>query len=282
MKPRPVPEGLEIDPESTAGIIEDFIQKEVTGNRFDRVVLGLSGGADSAVVAALCCRALGPRYVQAFLMPYKTSSDSSLRDAKTVAESLGLKPEVIDITPVADAYFEGHDLNRLRKGNVLARVRMLTIFDMAARTLALVAGTSNKTETFLGYCTWYGDVACSFQPVADLYKTQLWQLARWLKLPECVISKAPSADLWPGQTDEDELGLEYVVADQILHGLLDLQIRPADLIAQGAHGDTVERIVRMIRKTQYKRQMPRVARIGSGTPGLESLLSRDLSPDASS
>lgn len=280
MTQRSVPEGLQIDPEAIAGKLEEFIRREVSENGFERVVLGLSGGADSAVVAALCSRALGPDHVHVYLMPYKASSELSRRDAETVAASLGLKTDLVDITAVADAYFEDQNLDRLRKGNVLARVRMLTIFDMAARSGALVAGTSNKTETFLGYSTWYGDSACSFQPIADLYKTQVWQLATWLKLPECVISKAPSADLWPGQTDEDELGIEYVVADQILHALLDSDIRPAKLIEQGADFDTVNKIVGIIRNTQYKRQMPRVATVGRGTPGLNSLLFRDTGSDA--
>jgi NAD+ synthase len=279
MTGRSVPAGLEIDAESTANTIEKFIQREVSENGFERVVLGLSGGADSAVVAALCTRALGPDCVHAYMMPYKSSSGASRSDAEEVARSLGILPEVAEITPVADAYFEGRDLSRLRKGNVFARVRMLTIFDMAAARNALVAGTSNKTETFLGYSTWYGDSACSFQPIADLYKTQLWQLASWLRLPDCVISKAPSADLWPGQTDEEELGIEYVVADRILHALLDRAIRPADIIAQGEDAETVIKIINIIRKTQYKRQLPNMACVGSATAGLDALLASDFNTD---
>jgi NAD+ synthase len=269
MTVRAIPERLRIDCESTVAQLERFITREVHENGFVRVVLGLSGGVDSGVVAALCSRALGPTQVKAYVLPYRSSSAASTSDAARMARQLKLRTQAVDITPMADAYFRGRRLDRIRKGNVLARLRMTVLFDMAKKHEALVAGTSNKTETFLGYSTWYGDSACSFQPIGDLYKSQVWQLAEWLRLPEAVIKKVPSADLWPGQTDEGELGIEYAEADHILHALLDRGLQPGELAGEGFDRATVEWVVRTVRATQYKRQMPNVARLSPRSGGAE-------------
>jgi NAD+ synthase len=217
-------------------------------------------------VAALCARALGAPHVTALLLPYKASADASREDALAVADRLDLKTQEVDITPMADAYFADRPLDAIRKGNVLARLRMIVLFDHAKKLRALVAGTGNKTETWLGYSTWYGDSACSFLAIGDLYKSQVWQLAEWLKLPEAVIAKDPSADLWPGQTDEGELGIRYVEADRILHALLDRGLSPAELVSEGFPRERVESVVKQIRATRFKRELPPVARISAQVP----------------
>jgi len=266
MSTRVIPPELEIDPEATAKSLETFVREQVRGQGFEHVALGISGGVDSAVVAALCARALGPRNVSALLLPYKVSARASREDALAVADGLDLRAEEVDITPMADAYFEGRELDALRKGNVLARLRMVVLFDTAKKLGALVAGTGNKTETWLGYSTWYGDSACSFLPIGDLYKTQVWQVAAWLDLPASVIMKDPSADLWPGQTDEGELGIAYVEADRILHALLDRGLRPAELVDEGFPRERVEFVVKQIKATRFKRELPPVARISAQIP----------------
>jgi NAD+ synthase len=266
MSARVIPPELRVDPEATVKSLETFVREQVHGQGFERVVLGLSGGVDSAVVAAICTRALGPEKVTALLLPYKASADASRQDALAVADRLDLKTEEVVITPLADAYFAGRELDAIRKGNVLARLRMIVLFDTAKKLCALVAGTGNKTETWLGYSTWYGDSACSFLAIGDLYKSQVWQLAEWLKLPDAVIAKDPSADLWPGQTDEGELGIRYVEADRILHALLDRGLRPAELVSEGFPRERVGFVVEKIKATQFKRELPPVARISAEIP----------------
>lgn len=280
MKSRTLPDELGIDCKATAAFIGHFIAHEVRNNGFDRVVLGLSGGVDSAVVAALATGALGPAHVHAYMLPYRSSTKESRRDALNVARACGIETETIDISKMADAYIGRGRMDRVRKGNILARLRMVVLFDQAKRRGALVAGTSNKTETFLGYSTWYGDSAASFQPIGDLYKSQVWQLAAWLGLPKSVIDKAPTADLWPGQTDEGEIGMTYVKVDRLLYHLLDRATRPRDLIRQGFPRADVERVVKLIRATQFKRQMPATAKLSTRTVGTDFLLSRDFDPES--
>lgn len=268
MTPRVLPDDLYIHCRLTSHLITKFIAREVRRNGFTKVVLGLSGGVDSSVVAALATHTLGKANVHAYLLPYHTSTPDSRRDALAVARMFGLKTETIDISRMADAYFGRKRMDKVRKGNILARLRMIVLFDQAKKHEALVAGTSNKTETYLGYSTWYGDSAASFQPIGDLYKSQVWQLAEWLSIPRRVIDKAPTADLWPGQTDEGELGMAYVKVDRILFHLLDLAVPPAQLIKQGFSRVQVERVVKRIRATQYKRQMPAVASLSNRVAGL--------------
>lgn len=280
MKTRTFPAELQIDPEPTAELIQNFTAHELHRTGFQKVVLGLSGGVDSAVVAALCTRALGAKNVHAFLLPGKTSSKDSHRDAQAVAKQLGLKTQTIDLGAMSELYFRIQKPDRVRKGNVMARLRMIALFDMAKKLKALVAGTSNKTETFFGYTTWYGDCAASFQPIGDLYKSQVWQLADWLRLPPSVIAKAPTADLWPGQTDEKEMGIKYIEADRILYALLDRGVRPNELVSEGFDKKLAEKVVRLIRATQFKRQMPPVAKLSTRTVGTDFLLSRDFDPES--
>ena len=258
---RSVPEPLRIDPETTVRAITSSIAGFLTEAGLHEIVLGLSGGVDSAVVAALCVRAAGAAHVTPYFLPYRTSSPDSAADAHAVARHLGLTPVTVDLSPMADPFFALRDPDRLRRGNVLARLRMIVLFDAAREKGALVAGTGNKTETYMGYCTWYGDSACSFLPIADLYKSQVWQLAEHLELPPEVIRKAPTADLWPGQTDEGELGLAYTEMDLILHALLDLALSPEQVIASGHPRDRVLKVSDTMRRTEFKRRLPPVARV---------------------
>lgn len=263
MSVRTTPDSLRIEPDRVAAAIVTCIQGWLTEAGYSRIVLGLSGGVDSAVVASLCVRAAGAARVTPYLLPYRSSSPDSLAHAQEVARQLGLSPVTVDITPMADPFFAVTHVDPVRKGNVLARLRMLVLFDAARGKTALVAGTGNKTETYMGYSTWYGDSACSFLPIADLYKSQVWQLALHLGLPEEVIHKAPTADLWPGQTDEGELGLSYTEMDLIIHALVDLHLTPDQVVARGHERDAVTRVVDTMRRTEYKRRLPPIARVST-------------------
>jgi len=261
MSLRSIPESLRIVPEQVADTIVSAIRGWLSEARFTEIVLGLSGGVDSAVVAALCARAAGAQHVTPYLLPYRASSPESAADAKSVAECLGLSTVTVDLSPMAEPYFTLRHPDPVRKGNVLARLRMIVLFDAAKERGALVAGTGNKTETQMGYCTWYGDSACSFLAIADLFKSQVWQLAEHLNLPKQVILKTPTADLWPGQTDEGELGLAYTEMDLILQGLVDLGLSPEQVIARGHDRERVRKVYDTMNRTAFKRRLPPVAQV---------------------
>ncbi|MGI5818826.1 MAG: NAD+ synthase, partial [Armatimonadota bacterium] len=208
---------FELDWERVADVAAAFIRERMAAARRDAAVIGLSGGIDSAVSAFLTARALGADRVTALMLPYHTSSGQSLSDALLVREALGIAHEVIEITPMVDAYFDRYpDADRLRRANMMARQRMAVLYDQSERLDALVVGTGNLTEALLGYTTLWGDMACAFNPLGDLYKTQVRRLAEYLGVPGPVRTKPPTADLWQGQTDEDELGFSYEQADLIL------------------------------------------------------------------
>ncbi len=208
-EPRSVTDRLAIHPELTRKLLVEFIRNETRKFGFERVVLGISGGLDSALAATLAAEALGPENVVGLILPYKTSSPESEGHARLLIEQLGIAYDKIDITAMAEPLLNFYpEMSNLRRGNIMARMRMICVFDRSAAEKALVLGTSNKTETLLGYTTWYGDNAASIQPIADLYKTQVRALARALGVPQPILEKKPSADLWPGQTDEAEMGLE--------------------------------------------------------------------------
>jgi len=247
-------------------ILREFIRDEVSKVGVERVVLGLSGGIDSAVSAALAARALGPDKVVGAMLPYRCSSSESLTDALAVAEACGIETASVDITAQIDAYFADHpDASNLRRGNKMARERMTILYDMSAEHGALVLGTSNKTELLLGYGTLYGDMASAINPIGDLYKTQVWGLAAQLGLPESVIAKPPTADLWSGQTDEEELGFGYAQVDRLLYWMVDERCEPSELVALGFAADFVERISAMVKNSQFKRRLPVIAKVSVRT-----------------
>jgi NAD+ synthase len=257
-------------------ILVDFIRREVTRVGVEAVVLGLSGGVDSAVAAALAAKALGPKHVLAVLMPYRTSSDASLADAHTVAKALGIETLEVDITPQIDAYFAKiPDASERRRGNKMARERMTVLYDLSAARSALVLGTSNKTELLLGYGTLYGDMASALNPIGDLYKTQVWGLAEHLGLPKSVIGKAPTADLEPGQTDEQDLGFGYHDVDRLLYRMVDERAERDDLAAAGFDAAFVEKVHSMIRGSQFKRRLPIIAKVSRRTIDADFRYSRD-------
>lgn len=252
-----------------------FIREELKKFGFNRAVIGLSGGVDSSLVAYLTVEALGRENVVAAILPYKLSSPESVTHARLVADTLGLSPLEIDITPMADPFIHTLGIeDRNRIGNVLARVRMIILYDLSARYGALVVGTSNKTELLLGYGTLWGDLAHAINPLGDLYKTQVWELAEYVGVPEVIVKKKPTADLWPGQTDEGELGLSYREADAILYELLELHRRPQRLYDRYGR-DKVDRVYTLLRKNQFKRKPPIIAKVGQVTINHEFIAPRD-------
>ena len=267
---------LSINAELVEKMLVAFISDGVDKAGFERVVIGLSGGIDSAVSAFLSAKALGPENVLAVRMPYATSSPASMSDAQKVIDALGIESMTVPITPYVGPFFERfEDISAMRRGNVMARMRMIVLYDQSVATGGLVMGTSNKTETLLGYTTIYGDNAAAMQPVGDLYKTQLRQLARYLGVPRSVMDKPPSADLWAGQTDEDEIGYTYDRIDQLLYLLVDARFSPEEAISEGFPRSMVEDVWRRVASSQYKRTTPTVAKLSNRTVGHDFLYVRD-------
>ena len=248
---------FELDWERVADEAAAFIRERMAAARRDAGVIGLSGGIDSAVSAFLTARAMGPDGLIAFTLPSSVSSESSLADARLVVEALGIRHEVIEITPMVEAYFVRYpDADRMRRANMMARQRMAVLYDQSERLDALVVGTGNRTEALLGYTTLWGDMACAFNPFGSLYKTQVRRLAAHLGVPERIRTKPPSADLWQGQTDEGELGFTYDEADRILARLTEDRKTVAEIAAEGFDEDVVARVQEMMHASAFKRQMP--------------------------
>jgi len=240
-----------------ASRLTQFIADFANRADFSRLVVGLSGGVDSSLSAVLGTKALGAENVIGLIMPYKTSSTESEKDALSLAKQFGIKTEKIDISPMIDAYFGNKETSSLRKGNKMARERMSLLYDVAARENGLVIGTSNKTEICLGYATWYGDAACSFNPLGGLYKREVWKMAKHFGIPSAIIEKNPTADLWPGQTDESELGISYVQADDLLYLIVEQGERSLVKLAQsGVDEKTIKMVVDRINRFAYKRTLP--------------------------
>ncbi|MCP4572992.1 MAG: NAD+ synthase [bacterium] len=247
-------------PAAAADRCTAFIRDALAAAGKERLVVGLSGGIDSAVAAGLAVRALGADRIQGLLLPYATSSEASRTDALAVAGALDLAAETVEITPMADAFLAAMpDADPVRCGNVMARCRMVVLYDRSAADDALVLGTGNRTEALLGYTTLHGDAACALNPLGHLYKTEVRLLARWLDLPEAVSTKAPSADLWEGQTDEDDLGVTYTEADEILHALVDDGLAPNQVSARGHDPALVARLAGRTAAMAFKRVAPPVA-----------------------
>ncbi len=244
--------------------IKRFITGQLTASGMKGFVLGLSGGIDSAVSAVLAVEAIGNDKVLGIMMPYRTSSDNSLSDAKALAKHLNISTRQIEISPMIDAYFPTiNDDIKLRAGNKMARERMSILFDIAAETSRLVLGTGNRTEICLGYTTWYGDSACSINPIGELYKTEVREIARYFELPDSIISKPPSADLWAGQTDEKEIGVTYELIDRLLECLIDQGTTSmSQLEAQGFSSTDISKVVSLLNRNWFKRQLPAIAPLG--------------------
>jgi NAD+ synthase len=267
---------LQIDAERARRMIVQFIRVEVTRAGFSRGVMGLSGGVDSSLVAFLAAEALGPQNLLGVIMPYRTSNPESRADAEEVARQVGIETRVIEITPMVDPYLTRYvGESERRRGNVMARARMIVLYDQSEDSHGLVVGTSNKTEALLGYTTQFGDNAAAIQPIADLYKAQVRQLAAAVGVPAHIIAKAPSADLWQGQTDEGELGFTYDEADAILYQIIDERCRLEDVIAMGFDPKVVRRIVELVRRNHFKRVPPVVAKLSARTIGTDFLYNRD-------
>lgn len=256
---------LEVNAELVTRFLVKFLQDECVRRRgVSKAVFGLSGGVDSAVTAFLCARAFGADNCFAIRMPYKISSPESLSHAQLVIDELGLNDRVIEISQMADGYlsqFES-EASATRIGNVCARCRMIVLFDQSAKLNALPIGTGNKTERMFGYFTWHADDAPPINPLGDLYKTQVWQIARYLGVPEVIVSKPPTADLVKGQTDEGDFGISYDRADKILVRLLEGH-SPAAIQRSGFDENEVATVLKRVRSTHWKRHLPTVALISA-------------------
>ena len=267
---------IEIDPEWTRNKITDFIRTEIHGAGFQRAVVGVSGGVDSAVTCYLTAEALGPQNVLAIRMPYKTSTTESLEHAGLVIEATGVHEITVPITDMVDPLFtQFPEADRVRRGNAMARVRMIVLYDQSAAFNGLVVGTGNKTEILLGYTTLYGDSACALIPLGDLYKTQVRQLARAIGVPEDIIAKSPSADLWIGQTDEGELGFTYEDVDRLFLYLVDESYSPQACIDTGFDPAFVNAVIEHMRQNQFKRVLPPIAKLDTSKLAYDFRLSED-------
>ena len=270
-----LPTELAIDTNVARRVIGEFIRAQLRQAGFERTVLGLSGGIDSALVAYLVAEAIGPERLLCVLMPYRTSSPASRTDAEDVVGRLGSRGELVDISPMVDAFYADQpDASPLRRGNFMARTRMAVLYDRSVTFEGLVVGTGNKTESLIGYTTLFGDNACAFNPIGDLYKSQVRQLAAAMGVPEQIIRKAPSADLWPGQTDESEAGFSYPELDRLLYWRIDRRRSVDEVVALGFDRAVVERVDRMIAGSEFKRQVPPIAKLGPRTAGVDYLYPR--------
>jgi len=269
-------QNLHLNTQTVRKLLVDFIRDEVTNTGFQKGIVGLSGGVDSSLVAFLAAEALGKENILGVIMPYKTSSPDSSEDARTVAATLGIRSEVVDITPMVDAYVNTHaDIDNVRRGNVCARQRMIVLYDLSGREKALVIGTSNKTEILLGYGTLFGDTACAVNPIGDLYKTQVWQLAEALGVPGNIVAKKPSADLWSGQTDEGELGFSYKLVDRLLFAMVDEQRSAEALERMGFEKNFIAKVQNLVRRNQFKRRPPLIAKVSHRTVNVDFRYARD-------
>ena len=267
---------LEINSVLASYILTGFIHSETSRAGFDRAVVGLSGGVDSALTCLLAAEALGPENVLAVRMPYATSSPDSLEHAELMIKMTGVKDVTLPITDAANVLLDGiPEDQQVRRGNIMARMRMIVLFDQSADFGGLVIGTGNKTELLLGYTTQFGDAASAINPLGDLYKTQVWQLAAEMGVPEVIQEKAPSADLWIGQTDESELGFTYKEVDRLLYLLVDRRHSPDDCVEAGFDRKFVETIVALVQRNHFKRVMPPIAKLSNRTIGYDFLYMRD-------
>ncbi len=267
---------LNINTDLARKILTGFIKSELSRVGFSRAVIGLSGGIDSALSLALTAEAIGKENVLAVRMPYKASSQDSLDHAQLLIEKFGVQSLTIPITEMADPLIElDSDISKTRKGNIMARCRMIVLYDQSESFGGLVIGTSNKTEILLGYSTIFGDSASAINPIGDLYKTQVRQLSRAMGVHDAIVDKAPSADLWTNQTDEDELGFTYAEVDKLFYLLVDQRYRVEELVEAGFDENFVRSVIKRVQQNQFKRMMPPIAKVSNRTIGYDFLYLRD-------
>ncbi|MBL8091260.1 MAG: NAD+ synthase [Anaerolineales bacterium] len=267
---------LTINTDLAREILTGFVRTEVTRTGLSRAVIGLSGGIDSALSCILAVEALGKENVLAVRMPYKASSKDSLDHAQLLIDQLGIPYKTIEITDMVEPLFKlDSEISNMRKGNIMARERMIVLYDQSEVFKGLVIGTSNKTEILLGYSTLYGDSASAMNPIGDLYKTQVRQLSRAMNIPAPIVDKAPSADLWADQTDEKELGFTYEEVDKLLYLLIDQRYSPQEVIEAGFEEKFVQGVVNRVRRFQFKRMQPPIAKVSNRTIGYDFLYLRD-------
>ena len=267
---------LTINTDVARQILTGFLKSEVTRVGFTRAVINLSGGLDSALSCVLVAQALGAENVLALRLPYRTSSPDSLEHAQLMIDQFKVQSETIDITEMVDPLIERDPtISNTRKGNIMARARMIVMYDRSEAFKGLPIGTSNKTEMLLGYTTMWGDMASALNPIGDLYKTQVRQLSRALGIPAVIVDKAPSADLWAGQTDEGELGFTYEELDKLLYLFVDQRFSPQECVDEGFDEKFVHLVLRRIRRHQFKRMQPPIAKISNRTVGYDFLYLRD-------
>jgi len=267
---------LSINTDLAREILTGFIRSEITRVGMSRAIVGLSGGLDSALSCALAAKALGAENVLAVRMPYKASSKDSLDHAQLLIDQLGVQSKTIEITDMVEPLFKRDpEISNMRKGNIMARERMIVLYDQSEVFKGLVVGTSNKTEILLGYSTLFGDSANALNPIGDLYKTQVRELSRALNIPAPIIDKPPSADLWEGQTDEKELGFTYEEVDKLLYLLVDQRYSPQEAIEAGFDEKFVKAVTARIRRNQFKRMQSPIAKVSNRTIGYDFLYLRD-------
>lgn len=267
---------LTINTDVARQILAGFIKSEVNRTGFTRAVINLSGGLDSALSCVLAAEALGPENVLALRLPYRSSSSDSLEHAQLMIDKFHVQSKTIEITDMVDPLIRlDPKMSDKRKGNIMARARMIVLYDQSEAFRALPIGTSNKTEILLGYTTMWGDMAAALNPIGDLYKTQVRQLARALGVPDAILAKPPSADLWVGQTDEGELGFTYEEVDKLLFLIVDQRYNAQECIEEGFAAKFVNDVIARIRSNQFKRVLPPVAKVSNRTIGYDFLYLRD-------
>ena len=267
---------LSINTDLATRILTGFVHSEITRMGYIHAVINLSGGIDSALSCYLAAEALGPENVLAIRLPYRTSSQESLDHAQLVIDATGVQSITFEISDMVDPLLKRFpEMDSVRRGNIMARSRMIVLYDQSVAFQGLAVGTGNKTEILLGYTTLFGDSACALNPLGDLYKTQIRQLSIALSVPEVIVQKPPTADLWQGQTDEGELGFTYADADKLLYLLVDQRYSPADCIEAGFSEPFVRKVVEKVRRNQFKRILPPIAKLTNRTVGYDFLYLRD-------